>query len=81
MELWLEMALKKRFQAKERILYPMKKLIAIVLSALTLIACLFVARWAQGNTKVDAPATEPTTTVPTTAAPTLPDIENGLGWG
>ena len=59
----------------------MKKMIALALSVVTLVACLFVARWAQGNTRVNAPDTEPATTVPTTAAPTLQDIENGLGWG
>lgn len=74
----------------------MKKIIAIALSLVILVACLAVARWAQNNTRVNGPEDQPsvpnpetTTATPTyTTAPTQPqptknpdDIENGLGWG
>lgn len=73
----------------------MKKVIALILSLVVLVACFAIARWAEGNTKVNTPTTQvptekPTTTgtAPTTqtdtepVAPTNPDdIENGLGWG
>lgn len=74
----------------------MKKAIAIVVSALVLVACLAVARWADGRNTVNKPVDPNQTTVPGTTStaptsipetePTTPktnpdDIENGLGWG
>ena len=58
----------------------MKKMIALFLSLVVLVACLVVARWAQNNTRVNSPDGDTSTTAPgTNGGPA--DIENGLGWG
>lgn len=71
----------------------MKKLIVAALAVVVLVACLAVARWADGNTKVPNTTPSTSTTVPestpaqtqpssSTTVPNTPgDIENGLGWG
>lgn len=67
----------------------MKKLIIVVIAILALVACLVLARWADGNTRVPTPSSTPgstsTATEPSSSssatAPTPGEIENGLGWG
>jgi hypothetical protein len=75
----------------------MKKIIALILSALVLIVCLAVARWAEKNNRVEptdpgttvthpgdnttSPTVAPTGTEPTDIPEKPDDIENGLGWG
>ena len=52
----------------------MKKVIAIALSALVLVACLAVARWADGKNTVNKPTETTQTTAPgsVTTTPTMP---------